>query len=270
MDLVIDPKIRDWVLIPIVVVMFHVGVFRFYLNQYMNYNKVREPANKAQVKEHGKKNIVAFCQKLVGGFMILPEYSFRMRKSFFCKKPNGALYKVDPAAANSPMGGNMMMNPSMMTDMLKNNLSMAVSTMLQFAWISFFFSGFVLAKVPFSLTQKFKSMLQKGVEIQNLDVKYISSLSLYFLILFGLNGLNSLILSSKDDEEDFSQSNAMAAQMGMPAGGMGMGGGPGQAPDYNKVFTAERENIELLKHEFLPPNYESIAIEKLRNQLNDE
>jgi len=78
-----------------------------------------------------------------------------MRKAFFCKKGTGALYKqLAPANASNPlgMGGMPGMNPSMMTDMLKNNLSMAVSTMLQFAWISFFFSGFVLAKVPFSLT----------------------------------------------------------------------------------------------------------------------
>lgn len=44
-------------------------------------------------------------------------------------------------------------------------------------------------------------MLQRGVDIHNLDVKYVSSLSLYFLILFGLNGLQSLILGAESDEE---------------------------------------------------------------------
>jgi len=53
----------------------------------------------------------------------------------------------------------------MMTDMLKNNLSMTLSTMLNYAWVSYFFSGFILAKVPFPLTQKFRGMLQRGVEI---------------------------------------------------------------------------------------------------------
>jgi len=60
---------------------------------------------------------------------------------------------------------NMMMDNNMMTDMLKNNLSMAVSTMGQFAFVNYFFSGFILGKMPFPLTQKFRSMLQKGVEI---------------------------------------------------------------------------------------------------------
>ena len=86
------------------------------------------------------------------------------------------------------------MNPNMMGDMLKGNLSMAVTTMGQYAWVSYFFSGFILAKVPFPLTQGFKTMLQRGVSIENIDVKYISSLSLYFLILMGLNAFLRLIL----------------------------------------------------------------------------
>lgn len=51
----------------------------------------------------------------------------------------------------------------------------------------------MLGKVPFPLTQKFRGMLQRGVEIQNLDVRYISSLSLYFLILFGVSKLNGIL-----------------------------------------------------------------------------
>jgi len=53
----------------------------------------------------------------------------------------------------------------MMTGMLQNNLSMAVTTMGQYAWVSYFFSGFILAKVPFPVTQGFKMMLQRGVSI---------------------------------------------------------------------------------------------------------
>ena len=92
---------------------------------------------------------------------------------------------------------NMSLNPAMMTGMLKNNLSMAVSTMGMFAWVTHYLSGFILAKVPFPLTQKFRIMLQRGVDISNLSVKYISSLSLYFLIMFGLGGLLSLVLGEE-------------------------------------------------------------------------
>lgn len=37
-------------------------------------------------------------------------------------------------------------------------------------------------------------MLQKGIDLQYLDVTYVSSLSWYVMNLFGLKGINSLIL----------------------------------------------------------------------------
>ena len=73
-------------------------------------------------------------------------------------------------------------------DMLKKNLNMIVPQMLTAAWVNFFFTGFVVGKVPFPLTQRFRGMLQRGIELQSLDVTYISSLSWYFLNFFGLRG----------------------------------------------------------------------------------
>ena len=49
-------------------------------------------------------------------------------------------------------------------------------------------------KVPFPLTQGFRSMLQRGVELSTLDVSYVSSLSWYFLVMFGIRGLMVLLL----------------------------------------------------------------------------
>jgi hypothetical protein len=54
------------------------------------------------------------------------------------------------------MQGNMM-------DGLKGSVMMMATTIPAMAWISHFFAGFVLAKVPFSLTQKFRSMTQSGI-----------------------------------------------------------------------------------------------------------
>lgn len=54
----------------------------------------------------------------------------------------------------------------------------------------------IIVKLPFPLTMGFKSMMQRGIETQDMDVRWVSSLSWYFLNLFGLNGLFRLLLGS--------------------------------------------------------------------------
>lgn len=55
-----------------------------------------------------------------------------------------------------------------------------------------------LVKLPFPLTPRFKSMFQRGIEsLDGLDETYISSLSWYFVVLFGLMGVNSLIMDGE-------------------------------------------------------------------------
>ena len=111
------------------------------------------------------------------------------------------------ALTNNPMS-----NPEMMTGMLKNNLFMAIMTPLQYSLISHFFSGFLVGKVPFPLTQKFREMLQSGVSVASLDVQYISTLSLYFLSFFGFNTFYKILLSEQEDDA-MSQMTSMNPMM---------------------------------------------------------
>jgi len=104
-------------------------------------------------------------------------------------------------------------------------------------WINFFFQGFVLIKLPFPLTLGFKSMLQRGIETPDMDVRWVSSLSWYFLNFFGLNGLYRLILGGEnaaDSSRDMTVSPFAAVTAPQP----------GQPQDYNKLFKAERDNLE--------------------------
>ena len=43
MEIILDPKIRDWVFIPIILVMFLVSIFRNYLTLIMNNRKKPDP-----------------------------------------------------------------------------------------------------------------------------------------------------------------------------------------------------------------------------------
>lgn len=136
----------------------------------------------------------------------------------------------------NPMANPMMSNPSLIFEGMRKNLPHMILQPMVMAWVSYFFAGFVLVplipsqdiviislnsvspreyiiisfvlspfihsslslqvKIPFGLTPRFKSMLQRGVELDSLDVSYVSSLSWYLLTLFGLMGVNSLILGS--------------------------------------------------------------------------
>lgn len=88
-----------------------------------------------------------------------------------------------------------------MMDNMKGMFVMMLTTIPAMAWINAFFAGFVLAKVPFSLTQQFRSMTQSGIDMANLDVSYVSSVSFYFLIVFGMNQLQPLLLGDDDSDE---------------------------------------------------------------------
>ena len=46
-------------------------------------------------------------------------------------------------------------------------------------------------------------MLQRGIETPDMDVRWVSSLSWYFLNFFGLNGLYRLLLGSDNGEYPF-------------------------------------------------------------------
>ena len=112
------------------------------------------------------------------------------------------------------------------------------------------------ARLPFPLTLRFKSMLQRGVDTADMDVTWVSSLSWYFLNLFGLNSIYTLVLGGDNAADQTKDMQAVSelvssgraqltcllqANMAMP--GAAMPGAPAQ--DYSKLFNAERENLEI-------------------------
>jgi len=89
-----------------------------------------------------------------------------------------------------------------------------------------------------------------------MDVRWVSSLSWYFLNFFGLNGLYRLILgddNSADSSRDMTASpfaNAAAA----PAG----------PQDFNKLFKAEKDNLEFAEslYRWVGKNVEDRVLQK--------
>lgn len=156
-----------------------------------------------------------------------------------------------------------MMNQSSMMGMMKNNLMMMILMPLQYAWVSHFFSGFIIGKVPFPLTQKFREMLQKGIDVNDLDVKYISSISLYFICLIGIDKVLALL---KNDKKISDASMNQMQTMGMPPTMQNQS--PFQAAQSSgdiktKQFKSECENLKMIDHFFLLNNADILLNNKL-------
>lgn len=130
----------------------------------------------------------------------LSKASFESRKAYLVQAFKDGSFLADPEARGKPRP-NPMTDPSMMEGMMggmKANVVMMVPQTLIMGWINAFFSGFVIMKLPFPLTPQFKSMLQSGVGTRDLDVRWVSSLSWYFLTLFGLQPVYNFILGSNN------------------------------------------------------------------------
>lgn len=113
-------------------------------------------------------------------------------------------------------------------------------------------------KLPFPITIKFKSMLQSGVMTKDMDPRWMSSISWYFLCIFGLQSVFNFLLGSNNGKPAFFflqsffleanrcvAANQMAAQMGQ-MGPQAQMFAPGQDPD--KQFQAEAENLAVIDH----------------------
>jgi len=248
-DLVLDSPIRDWVLVPLTVVMVLIGILRFLVSKLTR----SDPPVDLKVLKEGQ--LVIRARTLRGAANFIPGKAFRMRRAYFNNEEDGLLFVPKDAQSAAPNA--MFSDPNMAMDMMKKNLSMIIPQSLTFAWVNFFFSGFVAAKVPFPLTQKFRGMLQNGIDLSSVDVSYVSSRSWYFLNFLGLRGLFSLILGEENAQDDAQK--LMQTQMAMQMGGMGA--------EPNKVLTAERDGLELLQHEWVTPQAEGRALDVLKKRL---
>jgi len=239
--LVLDPRIRDWVIFPILMATFLVGLIRNYLFKYMRQDKKaeEEPIRIGQTLLRSKK--------LRSNSNYIPLESFLKRKGFF---NNTALQiEVKNSGAPNPM------DPEVMMSMMTQNASMIIQQVALMSWVSYFFSGFVLLRLPFPLTHRFKPMLQRGIDLFTLDTSYVSSISWYFLTMSGMRGIFTLTMGSSMAADDMMMMGNPAM---MAAGGVG---GPG-APEPAKILQAERENIELITHKFALQDIEARLLNK--------
>lgn len=258
-ELVLDREVRDWVLLPLTACVLLMQLLRQYVAQLLAGQSkpptsMAEPAKRA-AEARGKMAVArSALLRANGGF--LPEPAFRQRKAFFVAKDTGVFNEKVEARNMQEM---MMANPDMMQGMMKQQLSGLVPQMALGVLVNFFFSGFILGKVPFALSPKFRVMLQRGIDLPSLDPSYFTSLSYYILLLFGLRGVMMLMFREKAIN-DAQQMMQMQQQMGGAMNPMGF--------DMEKAFAAERQQLGLVDHRWRLEGSEARAAKVLRQQLS--
>jgi len=133
----LDTAIRDWVLLPIMVVMVLVGILRHYFTILMN------SPPKTNAKAIRETAALAKSARLRGNGNHITEQGFAARKSFLSDAFAKGTYLKAPAAGNQPPNPMDPAGMEMMMDMMKKNMAMIVPQTLIMNWVIYFFSGFV-------------------------------------------------------------------------------------------------------------------------------
>eukprot|EP01122_Echinamoeba_exundans_P010764 TRINITY_DN4096_c0_g1_i1.p1 TRINITY_DN4096_c0_g1~~TRINITY_DN4096_c0_g1_i1.p1 ORF type:complete len:175 (+),score=25.83 TRINITY_DN4096_c0_g1_i1:32-556(+) len=143
MELVLDPRIRDYVLLPIVVLMLLTNIFRHYLMLYIG-----NPEKKSDIKSIYAAQVLMRTRRFRAAAQRLSEDAFQRRKTFFIQKDSGLLVQEQqqqPAQDNpmASMANNPLMDQGSMMSMMGKNFATVISNILLFTWIDRSFSGFI-------------------------------------------------------------------------------------------------------------------------------
>jgi len=250
-DLLLDVEIRNYVLVPILVLMIFVTILR---NEVMIFFH-SAPVNDLKKLRDGQ--IMSRARRLRACGSRIPEDGFERRKAFLVHADQGLLTKKSrpppnqndnglPNMANSPL-----MDPNNMGSMMKGQAAMIFSQiylLVLYNLIDHFFSGFVSAKLPFALTRGFKGMFHSGIDLPSLQVSYVSSSSWYLLIFSGLRELSVVLFGAGANIQ-------MTPMAPMPQQNL--------FTDPTKSFLAEKESVQNTPHDWVCED----SIKRLANAI---
>jgi len=228
-----------------------------YIGQFVKPPSTLKQRDRIQHSQNVKRS-----KRTRGNSQWLPANAFNARKRYLS---NIALREIkqqqQPSEQNMDDLSNMM-------SMMQGNTANYISNIGFMFWVNSFFSGFLLVRLPFMLSETLRPLVQRDVMLQPFDTSYISSLSWYFISFFGLGGLNRIVLGSSAEDIDMKM---MREQMGgmnpMMGGGDGMMAPPpmpGMGGQYNPnpMFNDEKNELKMVKHEWICHDAEKTLVKK--------
>ncbi|KAJ1056280.1 Cbt1p [Saccharomyces cerevisiae] len=252
-QMLLDDQLKYWVLLPISIVMVLTGVLKQYIMTLITGSSANEAQPRVKLTEW---QYLQWAQLLIGNGGNLSSDAFAAKKEFLvkdlteerhlakAKQQGGSQAGEVPNPFNDPNMSNAMMN------MAKGNMASFIPQTIIMWWVNHFFAGFILMQLPFPLTAKFKEMLQTGIICQDLDVRWVSSISWYFISVLGLNPVYNLIGLNDQD-------------MGIQAGIGGPQGpqGPPQS-QVDKAMHAMANDLTIIQHETCLDNVEQRVLKQ--------
>eukprot|EP00978_Attheya_sp_CCMP212_P025685 scaffold83100_cov60-Attheya_sp.AAC.2 len=268
-NLMLDKAIRDWVVLPLLAIMIAAGLLRHYMMALLK-GATGKPVS---ITEARAKGCLQRSARLRGDSYILaskwearrrylsrpsthsddvPHHSSSQSGSdaggYLREEAEWATLEAeerennpdDPDGSSSAGAGGMdMMNPMSMMDGMKGQMAFMAQNMIMMQGISHFFQGYVLVKVPFPLTNGFKQMFQRGLDLKSLETSYVSSVSWYFLVMYGLRAFFRLVIG--DPPMESMESTELQRRLGLNTNAPA---GP-QTFDAPKILTNEADHLEL-------------------------
>ncbi|KAJ1469925.1 integral membrane protein DUF106-domain-containing protein [Baffinella frigidus] len=133
-EIILDSRIRDWVLIPIFVIMIFFTMLREYAGRLLTASP------KAEAKAFKETQALQRSQILRTQGNWLTETGFQRRRAFFVDKEKGVFNDTSVTKSEKdPLA--MMSDPNMMMQQQKSMFTVMLPQMIMMGLISFFFSG---------------------------------------------------------------------------------------------------------------------------------
>jgi hypothetical protein len=255
-NILLDSDIRDWVVLPLFVIMVCAGMLRFEMGNLLK----AEPKATTKIQQRAQSTVRYTSSLKTGAVHFLGTQKYEVRKAAYpqllqdqAEWCETALEEMAEEEANKTAAGedDAMPNPLAAMQGMMGNMAFMVQNMVMMQGIQHFFSGFILLKVPFALTTGFKQMFQRGLEgLSTLDTSYVSSVSWYFLVMFGLRGFFRLAIGTPSLET--LETHKWWAKSGKKGPGGGAAAGPDDAAQ-TKALHNEADNLEMM----LPKHFKS-------------
>lgn len=253
--IMLDSSIRDWVVLPLLLIMVFAGLIRHYLSILLRSSDVK----KVPQTEHRPKNALGRASRLrSGAASYLSFEKWEARRQYFCgtgdddsgylKEESIWIEEEEENASKKADADDGMPDPMAMMGPLKGQFAFMIQNMVMMQSIGYFFNGYVLVRVPIPLTQGFKMMFQKGLDLRTLDTSYVSSISWYFLVMYGLRAFFKLVIDADDKHGCGQQAFMDAAMIQADLGNSLAASGPGKKFDGKQAVKIEIEAIELARH----------------------